>query len=416
MKPTLLLAFLLGLGARAENWPMWRGPAGQGISAEKHLPTHWSTNENVKWRVPLPHHGNSTPIVWNNRVFITQTIPAENKRVIMCFDRDTGKILWQSGPTWTKPELSHETNPSASSSPVTDGQRVIAFFGSAGLFCYDFKGKELWRRDLGEQRHIWGYGASPMIHGDFCYLNFGPGPRQALFAIGKNSGNIIWQVNNPGGASGESTPDKKADWGSWSTPLFIHAADKDQLLLSWPERLVSYNPRTGAEIWSCRGLNPLAYTSPLYADEIAVAMGGFGGKDFAVKVSGSGEVTDTHRIWDHPKTKQRIGSGAIQDGHIYIHEDPGVAECIDLKTGQTIWEERLKGSGPSGVNWSSVMIADGLCYTVTQGGDCFVFKASPKFELVATNSLHEPGNSSIVPSEGQLFIRTHKALWCIANK
>ncbi|HEY6227666.1 MAG TPA: serine/threonine protein kinase, partial [Verrucomicrobiae bacterium] len=107
--------------------------------------------------------------------------------------------------------------------------------------------------------------------------------------------------------------------------------------------------------------------------------------------------------------------GAIYEGHIYIHEDPGVAECIELKTGKTVWEERLKGPGASGANWSSVMIADGNCYTINQGGDCFVFKASPTFELIATNTLGEPSNSSIVPSDGQLFIRTHQALWCIAK-
>ncbi|HUS34145.1 MAG TPA: PQQ-binding-like beta-propeller repeat protein [Verrucomicrobiae bacterium] len=417
MKPTrLLLAFLFAVSAAAENWPAWRGPTGQGISSEKNLPTRWSTNENVKWRVPLPDRGNSTPIVWKERIFLTQAITSENKRVVMCLNRDDGKILWQAGPIWTKEELTHETNPQAAGSPVTDGERVIAFLGSAGIYCYDFKGKEIWKRDLGAQRHIWGYGSSPVIVGDVCYLNFGPGPRQFLIALDKKTGKTLWQVDTPGGASGEASGDKKAEWvGSWSTPVLIGGAGKEQLLLSWPERLVSYNLKTGAEIWTCRGLNPLAYTSPLYADGIAVAMGGFGGKDFAVKVDGAGDVTDTHRIWDHPKTKQRIGSGAIHDGHIYIHEDPGVAECIELKTGKTIWEERLKGAGASGVNWSSVMIADGNCYTITQGGDCFVFKASPKFEVVATNSLREASNSSIVPSEGQLFIRTHKALWCIAN-
>src|SRR5688500_10752374 len=165
MKPTLLLTILLALTTRAENWPAWRGPTGQGISAEKNLPTQWSTNQNVKWRIPLPDRGNSTPIAWNNRIFITQAISAENKRLLICLNRDDGKILWQPGPTWTTPELTHDTNPQASASPVTDGERVIAFFGSAGLFCYDFEGKEIWRRDLGEQRHIWGYGSSPVIHG-----------------------------------------------------------------------------------------------------------------------------------------------------------------------------------------------------------------------------------------------------------
>ena len=176
-----VLAFTIG--AHGENWPIWRGPTGQGISTEKNLPTHWSTNENVKWRVPLPDRGNSTPIVWNNRVFITQAIPAENKRVVLAFNRDDGKVLWQSGPTWTKPELTHDANPSSASSPATDGARVIAFFGSAGLYCFDFNGREIWHRDLGEQRHIWGYGSSPIIHGDTFYLNFGPGPRQLLIAI-----------------------------------------------------------------------------------------------------------------------------------------------------------------------------------------------------------------------------------------
>lgn len=249
-----------------------------------------------------------------------------------------------------------------------------------------------------------------MINGDICYLNFGPGPRQFLIALDKKTGKTLWEIPEPGGDSGETKPGEKAQWiGSWSTPLLI----KDQLLLSWPERLAAYEPKTGKELWTCQGLNPLAYTSPLYADGIAVAMGGFGGKDFAVKTDGQGDVTQTHRLWDHPKTKQRIGSGVIHEGHIYIHTDPGVAECINLKTGATIWEERLKGPGPSGVNWSSVLLADGNCYTITQGGDCFVFKASPKFELVSINPLGEPSNSSIVPNNGDLIIRTHKALWCI---
>jgi outer membrane protein assembly factor BamB len=409
------LVFLIA--SRGENWPAWRGAAGLGISSDTKLPTRWSTNENVRWRISLPHAGNSTPIVWQDRIFLTQEIPNENKRAVLCLNRANGKLRWQAGPTWTTKELTHDTNPQCSASPVTDGKCVIAFFGSAGLYSFDYDGKELWHRDLGEQWHIWGYGASPMIHGDVIYLNFGPGPRQFLIALDKNTGKTLWQIDIPGGQSGETEKDKKAEWiGSWSTPTFMRTNGKEQILMNWPERLVAHDPKNGHELWSCRGLNPLAYTSPIFANGIVVAMGGFGGKDFAVKTGGSGDVTATHRIWDHPKTKQRIGSGVIHDGHIYIHTDPGVAECIDLKTGATIWEERLKGPGPSGANWSSVMLANGLGYTITQGGDCFVFKANPKFEVVSTNSLREASNSSIVPSDGQLFIRTHKALWCIENK
>jgi len=139
------------------------------------------------------------------------------------------------------------------------------------------------------------------------------------------------------------------------------------------------------------------------------------GMALAVKAGGSGDVTGTHRVWHHPKTKQRIGSGVIYDGHIYIVNDPGVAECYELKTGKLIWEERLVGQGPDNSSWSSMVLADGRLYAINHSGDTFVLKASPKFEVLAANSVGEPDNASLAVSEGDLFIRTHKALWCIAE-
>jgi outer membrane protein assembly factor BamB len=191
---------------------------------------------------------------------------------------------------------------------------------------------------------------------------------------------------------------------------------RDQLLMSWPRRLAAYDPQSGDEIWTCSGLNPLVYTSPIYEDGIVVAMGGFGGMSIAVRAGGSGDITDSRRIWHQAKTPQRIGSGVIKDGYIYIHNDPSTAECYELKTGERVWQERLSGAGSGGTNWSSVMLAGDNCYTINQGGDCFVFKAAPKFELVSVNSLREASNSSIVASNGELFIRTHEALWCIREK
>ena len=220
----------------------------------------------------------------------------------------------------------HETNPHCSSSPVTDGQRVIVWFGSAGLFCYDFNGKEAWHRDLGPQRHIWGNAASPMIHGGLCYLNFGPGERSFLIAVDKKNGRDAWKVEEPGGGSGEKKPGQdKADWiGSWSTPIVIKAGGREELVLSLPKRVVAFEPRSGKELWTCAGLNPLVYTSPLYdaQKEIVVAMGGFGGMSIAVKAGGSGDVTDTRRLWHHPKTKQRIGSGVRRAGFLKIYYLP----------------------------------------------------------------------------------------------
>ncbi len=421
LKYTLLcaLVFLTAFQTPAANWPAWRGPLGTGLSDEKNLPIQWNTTENVKWRVPLPEPGNSTPVVWNDRIFVTQ--PVGNRRTLFCFNRADGKALWQSGLTSAEKEPTHGANPYCSGSPVTDGERVIVSYASDGLVSYDFGGKELWRRaDLGRQIHIWGAGPSPVIYGDLCFLNFGPGETTYLLAVEKKTGKTVWKQDEATGyqhpkEGGQGDP-AKTYIGSWSTPVIMPVEGKDQLLMSWPKRLAAYDPKSGREIWTCSGLNPLAYTSPIYADGIAVAMGGFGGTTIAVRAGGSGDVTESRRLWQHSKTKQRIGSGVIHDGYIYIHNDPGVAECYELKTGKLVWEERLKGGGPSGVNWSSIMLADGNCYTITQGGDCFVFKASPKFELLSVNSLGEPSNSSIVPSNRELFIRTHQALWCIAQK
>jgi outer membrane protein assembly factor BamB len=390
---------LLLATACAGDWPAWRGPLGAGICDEKNLPTVWGTNQNVRWRVALPEPGNSTPVVWGDRVFLTQ--PVGDRRTLMCFQRTDGKLLWQAGITTREKEPTHNTNPYCSASPVTDGERVIASFASDGLFSYDFAGRELWRRtDLGRQIHIWGNGSSPMLADNLCILNFGPGITNYLLAVDKQTGQTVWRHDEPTTYGQRSPATRNPQYtGSWSTPVLV----QNQLLMSWPQRLAAYDPLTGKELWSCAGLSPLCYASPLYGDRIVVAFSGFGGTVLAVR---AGE-----RAWSHPRSPQRIGSGVIHNGHIYIHNAPGTALCLDLKTGGTNWLEKL----PGGANWSSVMLADGKCYTITQNGDCCVFKASPNFELVAVNRLGEPSNSSIAPSRGDLFIRTHKALWCIGT-
>jgi outer membrane protein assembly factor BamB len=416
---TFVLSAASGYTSLTADWPAWRGPSGIGISEEKNLPTKWDGTNNVRWRAPLPERGNSTPIVWKDQIFLTQSIG--KRRTLMCFSRTDGKMSWGIGVVAASEEPTHATNPYCSASPVTDGERVIAAFESSGLFCYDLNGKELWRRtDLGRQTHIWGAGSSPAIIGDLCLLNFGPGENTYLLAVDKKTGKTVWKHDEPSAykhpVEGQQSDASKTYLGSWSTPVLMKVENQDQILQSWPGHLSAYNPATGQEIWNCSGLNPLVYTSPIYSEGIVVSMGGFSGMTIAVRAGGMGDVTSSRRLWHNPKTKQRIGSGVIHEGHIYVHDDPGVAECIELKTGKVVWEERLKGPGPSGVNWSSVMLADGNCYTITQGGDCFVFKANPKFELVSVNPLGEPSNSSIVASNGELFIRTHKALYCISAK
>ena len=418
----LFLAVLTALSpmAHAADWPAWRGPLGTGVCEEKNLPVKWSATENVKWRTALAEPCNSTPVVWGDRVFLTQ--PEGDRRTLQCFQRADGTRLWQAGVATKEKEPTHPTNPYCAASPVTDGERIIVSFASDGLFCYDFAGKELWRRtDLGRQIHIWGNGSSPVIHGDLCFLNFGPGETTYLLAVDKKTGQTVWKKDEDTGygkvaGEGEKNANAATYIGSWTTPVIANIEGREQLLMSWPRRLAAYDVKTGEELWTSAGLNPLVYTSPIYGQETVVAMGGFGGAAIAVRAGGSGDITASRRVWEQPRSPQRIGSGVVHEGRIYIHNDPGTAMCLDLQTGAVLWTERLQGPAKTGTNWSSALLADGLCYTITQGGDCFVFKADPKFELVAVNSLGERSNSSIVPSNGELFIRTHQALYCIGAK
>ncbi|QIF00412.1 PQQ-binding-like beta-propeller repeat protein [Roseimicrobium sp. ORNL1] len=396
------------------NWPMWRGPTNDGTTEETDLPVKWSTTENVKWKVSLPDRGNSTPVVWGDKVFLTQPIEREGKRLLICFDKKTGNKLWESGTTYKEAELTHPTNPYCSASPATDGERVVAFFGSAGVFCYDMQGKELWKRtDLGRQHHIWGNGTSPVIAGDRIFLNFGPGEKTVLYAFDKKTGKTLWEHNEPGGASGEGAGKK---WlGSWSDPLLRKVDNRYELFMTYPGRACAFDPMSGKELWTCDGMTQLVYNSPVYADGLMVAVSSYGGSGMVVKAGGDGNVTSTHRVWHLPKVQQRIGSGVVHEGLYYILTDGGIAECRDLKTGEMVWNERLKGPGLTGQNWSSLVRSGDKLYAANQGGDCFVFKASPKFELLETNSLGEKIIGSIAVSDGLLFIRSYQNLWCIGK-
>ena len=408
----LLWLSLITAAAPAANWPSWRGPHNDGTCDETGLPLKWSATDNVAWSAELPDRGNSTPIVWGDKLFVTQAVEKEGRRLLLCFDKKTGKKLWEAGTTYKEDEPTHGTNPHCSGSPVTDGERVVVNFASAGVFCFDLNGKELWHRDLGTVHHIWGNGTSPVLANGLCYLNFGPGTQSVLYALNPKTGETVWKHDEPK----REAPGNKDYYGSWSDPLPRDIDGKAQLLVNWPLRVCAVDAKTGEEIWTCEGINQLVYTSPLLSDGVVVAMGGYSGMDLGVKTGGKGDVTKTHRLWQHPKCPQRIASGAIHEGHIYILNDPGIAQCINLKTGETVWSERLKGPGPSGQNWSSVVISEGKCYAVNQGGDAFVFKASPKFELLSTNSMGEKVIASVVVSDGQVFIRGHKHLFCIGKK
>lgn len=405
----------------AANWPSWRADlAGSGETHESKLPIKWSRDVNVKWRTPLPNRGNSTPVVWGKRVFVTQVVEEHDFRSVMCFDRKDGRLLWQKGVEYQEEERSHRTNPYCSASPVTDGERVVVTFASAGVFCYDMDGKLLWKRDLGPQDHTWGNASSPVLHRDLCILYHGPGAGARLVAMDKFTGRTVWEFKEPAWKIGKRTDgfqgnEEKGIVGSFSTPIIVQADGRDELIMSFPTELKAFNPETGSELWNCHGLNPLVYTSPVWHDGVVVAMGGYYGNSLAVKTGGSGDVTGTHRLWHKVRHNGGIGSGVVRDGHIYYPNTGGIGYCLNVKTGEEVWEERLQGPSRRSGAWGSPIIAGDVVYFLNQGGDTIVYRADTKFEQLAVNSLGEQTNSSIIVSDGQLFIRTHEALWCIGK-
>jgi outer membrane protein assembly factor BamB len=408
--------------AEEDDWPAWRGSAGQGQCAEKNLPVKWSPAQNVRWKVALPSDGSSTPVVWGDKVFVTQAsdktmwppqggnggTAKARKRSLLCFARTDGKLLWQADVIYDEEESTHPTNPYCSASPATDGERVVVSHGSAGLHCYDLDGKELWKVNVGKMEHIWGNASSPLLHGDLVILWCGPGDQQVLLAVNKKTGQKAWEHLEPGG-------DAKKFIGSWSTPVIARVGAQDQLLLGVPGKFKGFDPKSGRELWHCDGLSPLVYTSALFSDGIAVAMSGYGGNALAVKLGGAGDLTP-NRLWHLTKNNpQRIGTGVIVGDHLYMVEEDGRPHCFELKTGQEVWQGQID-KRPGGNAWGSMVHADGRLYITDRSGTTLIFAANPKFELLGTNRLGEHTDASMAVSNGDLFFRTYRNLWCISEK
>jgi len=398
--------------ALAEDWPAFRGARGDGVSSEKNAPLRWGPDENIKWAAPLPGPGNSSPVVSGNRVFLTCATHSGEHRGLYCYDRKAGNLIWAKIVSYSEKDLTHDTNPYCGSSPAADGKHVVAWHGSAGLCCYDYDGNELWSRDLGVFKHIWGYGSSPVFLGEKIILNCGPGERTFVTAINVQDGKTIWQKDEPGGSSGEKGP---TEWlGSWSTPVVAKIDGREQILVSLPYHVNAYDPADGRIIWSCDGLDKLVYTSPLVGDGIAVAMGGYHGPALGLKLGGSGNVTETNRLWlTTKKNPQRIGSGVIIGRYLYMANEQHIAQCIEMETGNVLWERRM----PEGAIWASIVLAGDRAYVTNQSGTTLVFRPNPeKFELLAENALGEPSNSTLAISNGEIFLRTFEHLYCIAEK
>lgn len=405
----------------AGDWPMFRGPTRDGIAPEgEKAPLEWSTTKNVKWKTPLPRPGNSSPIVVGGKVFLATALDAKGtQRALMAFDRKDGKVLWTKTVQYDTPDPTHGTNPYNAASPAADAERVVVWHASAGLHCYDHNGNELWKRDLGEIKHIWGWAASPVIHGDVVYLNAGPGDRQFMCALDKKTGATLWQTDEPGGAFDKS-PVTKGWLGSWNTPRLVSVNGQEQLLAFMATKVNAYDPKTGKVLWFVEGTGPLAYSdiyiSPPAADgsRVVAALAGYGGAAIGIKLDGKavGDATATHRLWRNAaKHPQRIGAGVILGDKFIVPNEPNIG-CYDLNTGQEVWTKNLPGER----FWGGILRVGDRLYVTSQKGTTHVFAADAgAYKPMASNELGEPSNSSPAVSDGQLFLRTAKHLWCVGE-
>jgi outer membrane protein assembly factor BamB len=404
----LVAAIAFGNPIFAGDWLQWRGPLGTGQSDEKSVPLTWSKTENVKWKVPLDGPGNSSPIVVGQKVFIAHAPAKSSLRGIHCYDRNNGNLLWKHNIEYAEKETTHATNPYCSASPVSDGQRVVAWYGSPGLYCYDLAGTVLWHKDLGTVEHIWGFGSSPVIFDNLVILNFGPGVNAFVVALDKRTGNEVWRKEFPAQSSSKFDEYR----GSWSTPVVFKDGSRTVLLLSLPSALQAVDPKTGDEVWFCRGLGPLSYTSPIIDGDVVIAMSGYGGPALAVKGGGSGDVTQTHRLWhqEMPKPPQRVGSGVVANNHVFILNENFVVWCLDSRTGEKKWEQRA-GTEKS---WCSMVHVAGRLYISNKAGATIVLEPNTSsLNILAENQLDEHIEASPAFSNGQIFIRTHQNLYCI---
>lgn len=416
-----LFLWLLTSSLAHADWPSWRGDvAGSGQTSAKALPTTWGPDKNVHWRIELPEAGNSTPIFAKGRVFVTQPVTADKWRGLYCFNAKDGALLWKKGVVYDKPERTHRTNPYCSASPVTDGEVVVASFGSAGVAAYDIEGKQLWHRDFGPIDHEWGNSSSPVLRDDLCYHYHGPGKGAFLVALDKATGKTVWQWQEPDWEPGERTDGFQGQGqgiiGSFSTPILVEVNGRRELVMSFPLEMKAFDPATGKVLWTSAGLNPLVYTSPMVDVDkgIVVALGGYHGNSIAVRAGGEGDVTASHRLWQQVRHNGGIGTGVIRNGLYFYHDSGGIVCCLEVETGETLWKERLPGSGKS---WGSFVLAGDLIYTLSQTGETVVFKANrDRLEVVSQADVGEQTNSSLVPDNDQFFIRTHQALWCVGVK
>jgi len=410
----MLLILLSGIcPARAENWPRFRGPTGQGVSSETNLPTEWSATENVHWKVEIPGEGWSSPIVWNDHIFVTSTTDNGVVCRVIAVDRTNGKLRWNKEVFQQSPKRKEQKNSYATPTPTTDGERVYAVFGDGSLVALDFDGNIAWTNRDYKFYSQHGLGASPILYGDLLIMPLdgssegedkmigwkSPWDKAVLLALDKNTGKVAWQ-----GKRGLSRI-------AHATPNLLLSGDDAQLISGAGDVIQGFHPKTGERIWTVYSQGEGVVPSIVIGDGLIYSVSGFEMPTIrAVRPDGQGDVTKTHIAWEQTKGVPSQSSLLYVKPHLYAVTDTGAVTCYDAGTGDVVWQNRV-----SGKHSASPIFADGRVYFLSEDGESVVIKPGAKFEVLARNSIGEPCQASMAVSQGNLFIRSQHNLFCIGK-
>ncbi|MEQ8787253.1 MAG: PQQ-binding-like beta-propeller repeat protein [Pirellulaceae bacterium] len=405
----------------AADWMQFRGPGGVANSPSTNLPAKWSLTENLLWRTELPGLGTSSPITVGDKIYLTaysgygvepsQGDMADLMRHVVCLDRTNGQIVWTKdfAPRLPESDYSGGNNSRhgyASSTIASDGEHLYVFFGKSGVYCLDLDGKEIWRTLVGDGTRGWGSSNSPVLYKDTVIINASIESGR-LLALDKKTGETRWEA-------------EEQLKGSWNTPILVDVeGGKQELVVCVPETILGVDPDTGATLWTCDGIPDRGYVCPsaIVHDGVVYAIGGRKNTAIAVRAGGRGDVTETHMLWETP-AGSNVSSPIYHDGHLYwMHESRGAFNCIDAKTGELVFSERVEPR--PGLVYSSVTFADGKVIAVSQYDGAFVLAAKPEFELISHNTFagdDARANACPVVDGQRLLLRNDKYLYCIGTK
>ena len=392
-----------GGGADA-HWPRWRGPSGQGEVRGSGYVDRWSATDNVLWKVEVPGRGNSSPIVWGDRIFLTTAMDNGKQRAVLAYSRRDGSLLWQTAAPPASPEAAYPKNGHASSTPTTDGELIYAYLGSVGLVALDLEGNIRWHRDLGDIQAFHGTASSPLLYKDRLILvqdHRGPGGA-FIAAFDKSSGEELWRTR------------RDAQVG-WNSPVALTTGERDEIIVSGQAKVTAYDPQTGAELWFARGNTFEVIPTPVVAHDLVFCSSGRAGPTLAVRPGGSGDVTDTHVVWSSPKGSPFVPAPIVVGDHLFMVNDmASVVTVYEARTGEVAWQERLGTARRESFSAAPVS-TDGKVFFTNDDGDTFVIKATPPFAVLHKNVLDEQVIASPAAVEGVWYFRTASHLLAIGR-